>query len=112
MSTIFSTDHAHAKQTARPVRVLVVDDHQLFRIGLRRLLEEEGFAVTDADTAETGLRRSARHPPDVVVLGFNHPATSACASIKGALEAAPEAMVLVLALVLDEVHVVQALRAG
>jgi len=112
MSTIFSTVHAHAKQTARPVRVLVVDDHQLFRIGLRRLLEEEGFAVIDAGSAETGLRRSADRLPDVVVLGINHPAASRCDEISRVLEAAPQAGVLVLALVRDEGHVVEAVRAG
>jgi PleD family two-component response regulator len=33
-----------------PVRVLVVDDHALVRIGLRQLLEQDGFSVVDADT--------------------------------------------------------------
>jgi CheY-like chemotaxis protein len=55
------------------LRVLVVDDHELFRIGLRQLLESEGFDVADAGSADAALRRLPGLAPDVVVIGMNRP---------------------------------------
>ena len=98
-------------QTAQ-IRVLVVDDHGLFRVGLRQLLEQEGFSVVDADTAEAALRRSAGRVPDVVVMGVNRPAACDGESIRLIRAAAPSAAVLVLALVMDDAHVLQAVGAG
>jgi DNA-binding NarL/FixJ family response regulator len=92
--------------------VLIVDDHGLFRIGLRQLLEQEGFSVVDADTAPTALRRSAGRAPDVVVMGVNRPAACDCQTIGIVREAVPSAAVLVLALVSDDAHVLRAVRAG
>ncbi len=94
------------------IRVLVVDDHALFRLGLRRLLEQEGFSVVDADTAQVALRRSAGRAPDVVVIGVNRPAACEGEPISLLREAVPSAAVLVLALVIDDAHVLRAVRAG
>jgi two-component system, NarL family, response regulator LiaR len=95
-----------------PIRVLLVDDHGLFRIGLRQLLEQEGFSVIDADTAQTALRRSAERVPDVVVMGVNRPAACDGQAIGLLREAVPSAAVLVLTLVMDDAHVLRAVRAG
>ena len=95
-----------------PIRVLVVDDHALFRIGLRQLLEQEGFSVVDADTAQAALRRSAGRVPDVVVMGVNRPAACDGESINLVPAAVPSAAVLALALVMDDAHVLRAVRAG
>ena len=43
-------NHHHA------IRVLLVDDHELFRTGMRELLEDEGFEVTDAADAPAGAK--------------------------------------------------------
>src|SRR4051812_17707546 len=59
---------------ATPIRVLVVDDHALFRIGLRQLLEQQGFLVVDADSAQTALRRSAGGGPGRAGRGGKPPA--------------------------------------
>ena len=95
-----------------PIRVLVVDDHALFRVGLRRLLEQEGFSVVDADTVQAALRRSVGRAPDVVVVGVNRPAACDGEPISLVREAVPSAAVLVLALVIDDAHVLRAVRAG
>jgi DNA-binding NarL/FixJ family response regulator len=108
---VFSVSGTHGAQAA-PIRVLVVDDHELFRIGLRRLLEGEGCSVSDADTARAAARRSADPATDVVVVGANRPAGCDCEAIRSTREAAPSAVVLVLALVLDEAHILRAVRAG
>jgi two-component system NarL family response regulator len=95
-----------------PIRVLLVDNHGIFRIGLRQLLEQEGFSVIDADSAQTALRRSAQRVPDVVVMGVNRPAACDGEAISLIREAVPSAAVLALALVMDDAHVLRAVRAG
>jgi two-component system NarL family response regulator len=94
------------------IRVVVIDDHELFRIGLRRLLECEGFATADAVSAEAAARRLPGLRPDVVVIGVNLPGTSGAAAARIVRAVAPAAAVLMLALVADEEQVLQAVRAG
>jgi two-component system nitrate/nitrite response regulator NarL len=59
------------------MRVLLIDDHALFRIGLRELLERRGIEVIDAvgDCGE-GIRRVAETAPDVVLLDMRMPKAS------------------------------------
>jgi DNA-binding NarL/FixJ family response regulator len=54
---------------AQPVRVLIIDDHALFRSAVRELLEYRGFAVVaEADGAVSGLEAAERLAPEAVVL--------------------------------------------
>jgi two-component system nitrate/nitrite response regulator NarL len=96
----------------RSIRVLVVDDHELFRLGLRELLESEGFDVQDAGSAEAALRRLPSLSPEVVVIGLNLPGPSGAETARMVRQTAPAAAVLILALVADDEHVLQAIRAG
>ena len=98
--------------TARPTRVLVIDDHDLFRTGLRALLEDEGYEVTDAVSGPAGVRRAPSFRPDVVVMDMNMPGMSGIEATPLVLEAAPDASVLVLTIATDDRHVIDALRAG
>jgi two-component system, NarL family, response regulator DevR len=100
------------KHTNASTRVVVIDDHELFRIGLRRLLESEGFEAADAVSAEAAVRRLPCLRPDVVVLGMNMPGTSCADATRLVRAATPDVAVLVLALVVDEEHVLQAVQAG
>jgi DNA-binding NarL/FixJ family response regulator len=93
-------------------RVLVVDDHELFRIGLRQLLEAEGFEVAAATSAEAALRRLPSLAPHVVVMGVNASAGSVVEDIRLVLEAAPGTAVLMLATVADDEQLLQAVKAG
>ncbi|MHB8439653.1 MAG: response regulator [Acidimicrobiales bacterium] len=54
-------------------RVLVVEDDERIRIATRLALEDEGFDVDEADSAETGLERFAEGHPDVVLLDLMLP---------------------------------------
>jgi two-component system response regulator DevR len=94
------------------IRVLVLDDHELFRIGLRQLLESEGFVVADAGSAEPALRRLPSLSPDVVVMGVNVPGGSELDATRLIRHAAPAAAVLMLPIVADDEHVLQAVKAG
>ena len=96
----------------RRLRVLVVDDHDLFRTGLRALLEEEGFDVADSASAEAGLRRLAAVGADVVVMDMNMPGLSGVEAIPLVLQVAPQAAVLMLTIAADDATVLNAVHAG
>ena len=96
----------------RSIRVLVVDDHDLFRTGLRSLLEDEGFEVADAAGGAESARRARGFAPDVVVMDMNMPGMTGVEATPLVLEAAPEASVLMLTIATDDERVLAAIRAG
>jgi DNA-binding NarL/FixJ family response regulator len=96
----------------RPIRVLIIDDHDLFRTGLRALLEEAGFHVADADSGAAGIRRAPSFQPDVVVMDMNMPGMTGIEATPRVLEAVPGASVLVLTIATDDARVIEAIRAG
>jgi DNA-binding NarL/FixJ family response regulator len=95
-------------------RVLIVDDHPVFRDGLAGLLatlpdvEIAGTAGT-AEEALAGLHDSA---PDIVVMDINLPGASGVEATRGVLAAAPATAVLVISMVDDDDSVFAALAAG
>src|SRR5215207_1910366 len=96
----------------RRVKVLVIDDHDLFRTGLRALLEEQGFDVIDAAGVSAALRRLAAFAPEVVVMDLNMPDICGIEATPLVLEAAPGTAVLVLTVSTDDERVMDAVRAG
>ena len=96
----------------RATRVLIVDDHDLFRTGLRALLEDEGFEVTDASGGPEGARRARGFQPDVVVMDMNMPEMNGVEATPLVLEAAPAASVLMLTIATDDERILGAIRAG
>jgi DNA-binding NarL/FixJ family response regulator len=97
---------------AGQVKVLVVDDHDLFRTGLRALLEDEGFSVVDAAGGAAGIRLARTFAPQVVVMDMNMPGMSGVEATPLMLEAVPGASVLMLTIATDEAEVLDAVRAG
>src|SRR4051794_12203794 len=95
-----------------PPRVLVVDDHDLFRSGLRRLLEEEGFEVADARSGDAALATLEWFEADVILMDLNLPGMSGIEATSRALEVQPSASVVILTLARDEASIIQAVRAG
>ena len=99
---------------SRPLRVLVVDDHDLFRSGLRRLLSEEAEleVVGDARRGDEAIQKAADLRPDVVVMDVNMPGMSGVEATKGVLENSPDTAVLMLTVTSDENAVLDAILAG
>jgi DNA-binding NarL/FixJ family response regulator len=90
-----------------------VDDHDLFRRGLRELLEEQGIRVIgEAATGEDGVALATRARPDVVVMDLNLPRGSGIDATRQLVAAAPGIRVLVLTVAADERSVLDALIAG
>ena len=89
-----------------------MDDHDLFRTGLRTLLEESGFDASEAAGGEAALRRVGALRPDVIVMDLNMPGMSGIEATRRVLELVPEASVLILTISNDDARVVDAVRAG
>ena len=96
------------------IRVLVVDDHTLFRRGLIALLagDTRFEIVAEAGDANEAHRRAAATQPDVVLLDNHMPGVSGVAALAGFKAAAPAARVLMLTVSEDESDLAAALRGG
>jgi DNA-binding NarL/FixJ family response regulator len=99
--------------SAAPLRVMVVDDHDLFRSGLLRLLAEDGLKVVgEARNGEEAVRRALELRPDVVVMDVNMPGMSGVEATRELHTAAPECAVLMLTVNADDDDVLDAILAG
>jgi DNA-binding NarL/FixJ family response regulator len=94
-------------------RVLLVDDHDLFRAGLRTLLEEQGVDVVgEADTGMEALRLIRELAPEVVVMDLNMPGISGVEATRQIAMIAPLIRVLVLTISDQDEDVMDAIVAG
>jgi DNA-binding NarL/FixJ family response regulator len=95
------------------VRVLLVDDHDLFRTGLRNLLEERDVQIAgEASTGEEAVRLVRESAPDVVVMDLHMPGISGIEAIKQIAAIAPLTRVLVLTISDHDEDVLHAILAG
>jgi len=96
------------------IRILLVDDHALFRNSLRvRLEEEEGMVVVgQAGTAEQAIGRARIYEPDVVLLDLLLPRTSGYQAIPRILTASPASRIVVVSSQTSPAAVRQAVSAG
>ena len=92
---------------------MVVDDHDLFRGGLVGLLEQRGVEVVgEARLAAEGIRLAGELNPDVVLMDLNMPGMSGVEATQRLTASAPNVRVLVLTVVADDRHVMDAVLAG
>ncbi|HZZ01697.1 response regulator [Paraburkholderia sp.] len=97
-----------------PIRLLVVDDHTLFRRGLIALLREDARFQVVGEAADAGeaQRRAGELQPDLILLDNHLPGVSGIDALKDLHEAAPQARVLMLTVSEDERDLGAALRCG
>ena len=95
-------------------RVLLVDDHELMRDGLRALFEmDEEFEVAgEAEDAHTAVELAAASRPDVIVMDVSLPDLSGIEATRQVLEQAPEGKVVALSVHADPHYVAGMLQAG
>jgi DNA-binding NarL/FixJ family response regulator len=95
------------------LRVLLVDDHDLFRTGLRNLLEEQGVHVIgEAGAGAEALKLTRELAPDVVVMDLNMPGMSGVEATRHITAVAPLTRVLVLTISDQDGDVMDAILAG
>lgn len=103
-----------ASGSPSPVRVLLVDDSPLIRLGLRAALEDrtDMQIVGEAGTAADGVAAAERLRPDVVLLDLRLPDKPGFAACREIVQRVPSARVLILTSSTDERNVQQAITAG
>lgn len=96
------------------IRVLVADDHQLVRAGVRTLLEAEPdiTVVAEARDGAEAAESAAGTTPDVVLMDLSMPGTDGVEGTRGVLERSPDTRVLVLTSFSDRERVREVLAAG
>jgi DNA-binding NarL/FixJ family response regulator len=95
------------------LRVLIVDDHDLFRSGLRNLLEEQGVQIVgEAAAGQEALRIVRDLAPDVVVMDLNMPGMGGVEATRHISSIAPLTRVLMLTISDQDNDVIDAILAG
>jgi DNA-binding NarL/FixJ family response regulator len=96
------------------IRVLIADDHPIFRHGLRQLIERDPHikVVAEADNGETALELIATHRPEAAVLDVNMPGKDGFAVLRCLQSQHLPTLVIFLTMHKDEMHFNEALNLG
>ncbi len=105
---------AKSSPNPRPIRILIADDHTLFRDGLRKLLEsEEDFEVAgEAADGEMLLAMARKTTADIILLDLAMPRQDGMEVLRELAKAQIPARTLLLTVSIEKAQVVQALKLG
>jgi DNA-binding NarL/FixJ family response regulator len=98
----------------KPIRILVVDDHFMVRMGLSASLnvEPDMEVVAEAGTGETALDACRKHKPNLVIMDVRLPGMGGSAATAAILRQFPDTRVLMLSTHSGEEEIYRALQAG
>ncbi|MEJ8544116.1 response regulator [Brevibacillus borstelensis] len=102
------------EKVQQEIRIVIVDDHQLFREGVKRILEmEKDFQVVgEGADGEEAFRLAEDHKPDVVLMDINMPNVSGVSAAEHVISVSPGTRVIMLSIHDDEGYVYRTLRSG
>jgi two-component system response regulator NreC len=105
---------AGARAPDGTITIVLADDHELVRAGLRMLLESEADFTVVSEAGDVALteRRVAAHRPDVLVLDVNMPDGSSISAIPQILRASPTTRIVMLTMQTEPELAREALQAG
>src|SRR6266700_2380213 len=97
-----------------PIRILIADDHPLFRDGLRVLLESvpDMQVIGEATTGNEVLEEAHALQPDLILMDIRMPGINGIEATRRILQTSPHIRVLILTMFQDEASVFTAMRAG
>jgi two-component system response regulator DegU len=95
-------------------KIVIIDDHQLYREGIKRILEFESSFTVVAEGADgnDALDLMDTYLPDIVIIDINMPHTNGIQATENVINKYPEAKIIILSVHDDENFVTQALKAG
>ncbi|MGA8594172.1 MAG: response regulator transcription factor [Bryobacteraceae bacterium] len=97
----------------KPIRILLADDHNVLRDGLRLLLERQGFeVVAEAADGREALTLAQQFRPDVAVIDIAMPNLNGIEVTRRILESCGHTGVVILSMHHDESYILRALNAG
>lgn len=98
----------------KTVKVMLVDDHSLFRSGVKQLLQKLPGIEVVAEAADglEGVKRAKSHPPDVVLLDLNMPGLSGLETLQLLRGELPQTAVVILTVSEEASELGEALRQG
>jgi len=95
------------------IRILIVDDHKLFRHGLRQICRSEGLSVVgEAASGQEAIEKACQLQPDVVLMDLGMPGLSGVQATQQILAHNPNIRVIALTMFREDNHIVDAVRAG
>jgi two-component system, NarL family, nitrate/nitrite response regulator NarL len=96
------------------IRILLIDDHTLFRSGVSALLQRQPDleVVSEASDGVEGIKRAKQHAPDVILLDLNMPGLSGLETLQLLVEDLPDTAVVMLTVSEDADELTAAMRAG
>jgi len=103
-----------ARRVPDPIRVLIVDDHALFRRGLEMVLAEEPDIelVGEASDGAEAVAKAGEALPDVILMDIRMPKSSGIEACRAMKEVAPSAKIVMLTISDEEEDLFEAIRAG
>ena len=114
------SDEGHDGMTAdepppvEPIRVMVVDDHPVWRDGIRNDLESSGVAMVVAEASDGGeaIERARGSMPEVILMDLQLPTVPGVEAIRAIVEESPHVKVVVLSASGEEPDVLEAVKVG
>lgn len=96
----------------KKIKILIVDDSSYQRQGLKKLLDENGFQVFEAEDAIDGIQLFRKIKPDLVVMDVNMPIMEGTDAVRYIKKIDRDALVVMFSTLDDEKSVMDAIRAG
>jgi two-component system response regulator DegU len=96
------------------IGIVLIDDHKLFREGVKRILDlEEGFEIlAEGDDGSVAAKLVKEHKPDVVLMDINMPQINGVQATADLVRYFPDTKVIILSIHDDESYVTHALKTG
>ncbi len=108
------SDRRHAAPAFERMRILIVDDHALFRVGIRNILEQEPDfeVIAEANDSRSAIEAAIGTSPDVILMDLSLPAPGGIETTQRIRRELASAAIIVLAVEEDEDALFEAIKAG
>src|SRR5262247_3401182 len=96
------------------IRVLLADDHEVVRLGVKALLQQHPslHVVAEAATGEEAVKQAIQHRPDIVVMDIRMPGLSGVDACRQIVQQLPDTRVIMLTTFAEDELLFSAIRAG